>query len=94
MFAGKAKFERWKTKKEPRGRAQLTPEWRFWEDILNARNQLLSAEMALAQTMTNLDDDEDLLRQWATERHAKVEEVRLEIQAMLDDLFRNVPPFG
>ena len=92
MFGGKVKFGRWR--QELRGRAQLTPEWRFWEDVLNARNQLLSAEETLAQTMRNLDEDEDLLRQWAAERHAKVEEVRLEIQAMLDELFRNVPPFG
>ena len=94
MFGGKDRFERWRTKKEPRSREQRTPEWRFWEEVLTARDQLLSAEMALAQTMVNLDEDEDLLRQWAAERHAKVEEVRLEIQAMLDELFRNVPPFG
>jgi hypothetical protein len=92
MFGGNAKFARWR--QEPRRRAQLTPEWRFCEDVLNARNHLLSAEETLAQTMRNLDEDEDLLRQWAAERHAKVEEVRLEIQAMLDELFRNVPPFG
>ena len=92
MFGGKARLERWR--RELRGREQLTPEWRFWEDVLDARNRLLSAEMALSQTMRNLDEDEDLLRQWAAERHAKVEEVRPEIQAMLDELFRNVPPFG
>ena len=92
MFGGKARLERWR--RELRGRDQLTPEWRFWEDVLNARNQLLSAAETLTQTMRNLDEDEDLLRQWAAERHAKVEEVRLEIQAMLDELFRNVPPFG
>ena len=73
MLGGKAKFERWR--QELRGRSQLTPEWRFWEDVLNARNQLLSAEETLAQTMRNLDEDEGLLRQWAAERHAKVEEV-------------------
>lgn len=94
MFAGKIRFERWKTKKEPRRRAQLTPEWRFWEDVLTARDELISVETALARTMMNLDEDEELLRQWTAERHAKVEEVRLEIQAMLDELFKNVPPFG
>ena len=44
MFEGwKAKatmFEGLKAKKDLRRREQLTPEWRFWEDVLNARNQL------------------------------------------------------
>ena len=50
--------------------------------------------MALSQTLMNLPEDEELHRQWVAERHAKVEEVRLEIQAVLDELFRDVPPFG